>query len=177
MALLDEELVQEWLNVQGYFTIRGVKRGKLEMDILALKVDSDGARCRHIEVQVSHSPLSYITPLSKAAQKRAGTSARSAKKRSTKDLREAVKRWCALKFDDPDKRKLKKDLCDAEWTREMVVHRRAFEREIDMIRDRGVKVIEYGDILRELQKRSAHEFQAAGRDLVQFLRFKPTKRG
>ena len=33
MALLAEEIVEEWLNRQGYFTIRGVKVGVHEMDL------------------------------------------------------------------------------------------------------------------------------------------------
>ena len=33
MALLAEELVEEWLNRQGYFTIRGIKFGVHEIDL------------------------------------------------------------------------------------------------------------------------------------------------
>ena len=52
MALLAEEIVEEWLNRQGYFTIRGVKVGVHEIDLLAVKWQKDGkAECRHIEVQ------------------------------------------------------------------------------------------------------------------------------
>jgi hypothetical protein len=32
MALLAEEIVEEWLNRQGYFTIRGIKKGVHEID-------------------------------------------------------------------------------------------------------------------------------------------------
>jgi hypothetical protein len=35
VAPLAEELVEEWLNRKGYFTIRGIKVGVHEMDILA----------------------------------------------------------------------------------------------------------------------------------------------
>lgn len=35
MALLGESLVEEWLNREGFFTIRGVKHGVGEMDLLA----------------------------------------------------------------------------------------------------------------------------------------------
>ena len=37
MALLAESLVEEWLNREGYFTIRGVKHGVGEMDLLAVR--------------------------------------------------------------------------------------------------------------------------------------------
>ena len=35
MALLAEALVEEWLNRTGYFTIRGIKAGNDEIDLLA----------------------------------------------------------------------------------------------------------------------------------------------
>ena len=37
MALLAESLVEEWLNRKRFFTVRGVKLGVSEMDILAIK--------------------------------------------------------------------------------------------------------------------------------------------
>lgn len=44
--------MEEWLNRQGYFTIRGIKVGVDEIDILALKMNIDGtSECRHFEVQ------------------------------------------------------------------------------------------------------------------------------
>lgn len=36
MALLAEELVEEWLNRNGFFTIRGIKLGVQEIDLLAI---------------------------------------------------------------------------------------------------------------------------------------------
>ncbi len=36
MALLAEEVVEEWLNRNGYFTIRGIKVGVDEIDTLAI---------------------------------------------------------------------------------------------------------------------------------------------
>ena len=66
MALLAEEIVEEWLNRQGYFTIRGIKLGVHEIDLLAVKSRRQGeVECRHIEVQASIHPVSYITPLPK----------------------------------------------------------------------------------------------------------------
>ena len=37
MSLLAEEVVEEWLNRNGYFTIRGIKVGVDEIDILAIR--------------------------------------------------------------------------------------------------------------------------------------------
>jgi len=85
MALLAEEIVEEWLNRQGYFTIRGIKMGVQEIDLLAVKWRMDGkAECRHIEVQASMRPVSYISRVPKEEQK-AGRAANSAK-RSDEEL-------------------------------------------------------------------------------------------
>jgi hypothetical protein len=48
MALLAEELVEEWLNRQGCFTIRGIKIGVHEIDLLAVKHTAAGTECRRI---------------------------------------------------------------------------------------------------------------------------------
>ena len=37
MALLAESLVDEWLNRQGFFTIRGIKHGVGEIDLLGVR--------------------------------------------------------------------------------------------------------------------------------------------
>ena len=42
MSLLAEAVVEEWLNRQGYFTIRGIKLGNDEIDILAIRPLSGG---------------------------------------------------------------------------------------------------------------------------------------
>lgn len=58
MALLAEEIVEEWLNRQGYFTIRGVKIGVHEMDLLAVRFNAGAIDCRQTEVQASVRPVS-----------------------------------------------------------------------------------------------------------------------
>ena len=51
MSLMGEQLAEEWLNRQGYFTIHGVKIGTGEIDLLAVRsVDAKAAR---IEVSMS----------------------------------------------------------------------------------------------------------------------------
>jgi hypothetical protein len=72
MALLAEELVEEWLNRRGYFTIRGVKLGVHEIDLLAIRPSASGLECRHLEVQASVRPVSYITRVPKDVQKATG---------------------------------------------------------------------------------------------------------
>lgn len=61
MALLGEEVVEEWLNRRGYFTIRGIKLGVHEIDILAFRPKANGNHeSRHIEVQISTNPIAYL---------------------------------------------------------------------------------------------------------------------
>jgi hypothetical protein len=48
MALLAESLVEEWLNRKGYFTIRGLKHGLGEMDLLAVRPESAGVIGWHV---------------------------------------------------------------------------------------------------------------------------------
>ena len=50
MALLAEELVKEWLRRQGYFTIRGIRLGIHEIDLLAIKqCPNRTSEFRHVE--------------------------------------------------------------------------------------------------------------------------------
>ncbi|MGE0557802.1 MAG: hypothetical protein AB7E73_12575 [Burkholderiales bacterium] len=85
MALLAEEIVEEWLNRQGYFTIRGIKVGVHEIDLLAVKHHVDGKpECRHLEVQASMRPVSYISRVPKRDQK--NSRAKNSAKRSVEEL-------------------------------------------------------------------------------------------
>ncbi len=61
MALIAEELVEEWLNQQKYFTIRNLKSGQNEIDLLGVKLNGKSKnQLVHVEVMVSHSPMSWI---------------------------------------------------------------------------------------------------------------------
>ncbi|HNY42901.1 MAG TPA: hypothetical protein PKJ41_21030, partial [Bryobacteraceae bacterium] len=86
MSLLAEELVEEWLNRNGYFTIRGLMVGRHEIDLLAVKITDKGIERRHIEVQASTKPIGYVT-------KSPGSAASIAKRRSDDDLRQHVAEW------------------------------------------------------------------------------------
>lgn len=105
MALLAEEIVEEWLNRDGWFTIRGAKLGVHEIDILAVKLATGTVECRQVEVQVSIFPISYISRVPKAEQTN-GRSATSAKTRPIEELRIGIQEWIAKKFDHPRKKAL-----------------------------------------------------------------------
>ncbi len=69
MSLLAEEIVEEWLNRQGFFAIRGIKQGVQEIDLLAIRIRDGEIEKRHVEVQASIRPVSYVTSVSKERQK------------------------------------------------------------------------------------------------------------
>jgi len=119
MALLAEEIVEEWLNRQGYFTIRGVKLGGQEMDLLAVRFDEKGTTWRHIEVQASSRPISYVSSLAKEVQRATGRGPAHPGRREEEVLRQGIREWIEKKFDLGEKQRVKRELGGAEWTREL----------------------------------------------------------
>ncbi|MCI0428395.1 MAG: hypothetical protein L0Z46_10305 [Nitrospiraceae bacterium] len=152
MALLAEELVEEWLNRQGYFTIRGVKLRVHEMDLLAIRPGPGGIECRQIEVQASVRPVSYVTRVPKSFQEQTGRAATSMKIRSDEELRQGIREWIAKKYDHPEKKRLRQRLAPGPWSRELVVHVVKHNREIELMRKEGIKVLLLGDIVAELKR-------------------------
>jgi len=156
MALLAEELVEEWLNRQGFFTIRGLKLGVHEIDLLGIRPSPNRLECRHVEVQASVRPVSYISDLPKAVQKSTGRNPKSRKARSDDELKLGIAEFIAKKFDAPSKRALREKLVPPRcaWTRELVLHKVAFEGEVDAIRAAGITVHRLVDVVSELQRPS-----------------------
>jgi len=170
MALLGEAVVEEWLNRQGYFTIRGIKIGVHEIDILAFKPDSKGKHeCRQIEVQVSTNPVSYVSKVPKAIQKEKGVGPANAKKRTIEELRQGIQEWVKKKYDHPKKAALRKRLWPGEWTRELVVNVVKHPDELDLFREAGVTIIQFEDIVRQMQSRNPLIEAAAGNDLLTLM--------
>lgn len=169
MALLAEELVEEWLNRQGYFTIRGVKLGVHEIDLIAVRLTAGGVECRHIEVQSSVRPMSYITRVPIEVQKRTGRRAGSAKPRDDGELRQGVREWIQKKFDHPAKRRLLNALAPGPWSRELVVHVVRHEEEVSAIRDAGILVRRLVDIVADLKRGEMLIEGASGGPLVDLV--------
>ena len=175
MALLAEGIVEEWLNRQGYFTIRGIKLGVQEIDLLAVKWRPDGSvEARHIEVQASTNPVSPISQVPKTDQK-TGRAANSAK-RTPEELRNGVKEWVEKKFRRADKKDLMTRLCQAEWTSELVLNEVRRHDEVPLIAGYGVRIIWLRDIIEELLNaldgRSKQNFpikSAGGADLIDLI--------
>ena len=153
MALLAEEIVEEWLNRQGYFTIRGIRMGVQEIDLLAVKWRADGkAECRHIEVQASMRPVSYISRVPKQ-QQRAGRAANSAK-RTNEELNSGVAEWVEKKFRRSDKKGLMAKLWNGAWSSELVVNVVKSEDELKLIAGHGIKILRLNEVVSALAKDS-----------------------
>lgn len=169
MALLAEEIVEEWLNRQGYFTIRGIKTGVDEIDILAIRPtgDSDFER-RHIEVQASMRPVSYICRVPKQVQRETRRAANSAK-RTSEELVTGVAEWVESKFEKPKKLKLMQRLAPGEWTRELVIHRVKSADEVRLIQQLGITVHHLSQIVRELATTKSLVPSASGADLIDLV--------
>tara|TARA_Y100001937_G_scaffold124175_1_gene188442 strand:+ start:278 stop:817 length:540 start_codon:yes stop_codon:yes gene_type:complete len=169
MALLAEEIVEEWLNRQGYFTIRGIRLGVNEVDLVAVKF-SEGQEvvCRHIEVQASMRPVSYISKVPKAARK-TGRAPNSAA-RSEEELVEGVAEWVEGKFFAAKKRALMQTLCNGDWSSELVINNVKSEKEVGLISERGITIRRLSDIVLELNDSSKFPIKsAAGSDFIDLL--------
>lgn len=169
MALLAEELVEEWLNRHGYFTIRGVKLGVHEIDLLAVRSTPTVLECRQFEVQASIRPVSYITQVPLEVQRRSGRASGSAKIRDDDELRQGIREWIRKKFDHPDKNRLRRKIAPGPWSRELVVHVVKHDRELELIQEAGIIVHRLTDIVADLKKGGLILDGAAGAHLVDLV--------
>jgi hypothetical protein len=160
MALLDEQLVEEWLNRKNFFTIRGLKTGVDEIDLLAVKHGATANECWHVEVQVSFRPVGYV----------GGDT--NARKRTDEELRAGVEQWVDKKFTSP--RKIaKRDtvLPDAQWKYVFVHGVLRDEQELAHMQQLGVQLISYKQVLTELRDIDATQSSSAANNIVELLRF------
>jgi hypothetical protein len=169
LSRLGEEIVEEWLNRQGYFTIRGIKLGVDEIDILAIRPLPDGKiDRRHIEVQLSVRPISYICKLPKKVQRETGRAANTSK-RSSKELKEGVQEWVDKKYRKHNKRRLLESLGQGEWTEELVVHNVKSKHELELIRRHGIRILRLTRILSDLRVAKSPIKAASGSDLWELM--------
>ena len=180
MALIAEEVVEEWLNQQGFFTIRGIKVGNEEMDILAAKFEGGKLDLRHYEVQASVRPVTYVSKVTKEVQKSKNRAKTSAKGRSNQELDQTVKEWVEGKFRHPDKIKRRNQLAKGKWSYHFVIYNLRDAEELSKIKKSRIKVVTLKEILRdfealnkEMKKRKDIRkegiFTAAGRDLMDLM--------
>ena len=145
MALLAEEIVEEWLNRNGFFTIRGIKLGVHEIDLLALRVTGTQIEARHIEVQASVRPISYLCQLPKAVQQATGRKPQSTKRR------------------------IRNKLYSGEWGYELVVHHVRYPEELELIEKHGIKVHRLDDVIAEMSQGKTPIQSASGSELLELV--------
>lgn len=159
MALLAETVVEEWLMRNGYFTIRGLKLGVHEIDILAIKNDEGHWKCLHVEVQASHNPVGYVS----------GNS--NAKTRSMPELNNTVSEWIDKKYHLPKKQQVRERLGGTAKWGFMFVHGvvRHLE-ELEMIRKKGIETKPIAHVIKELLDGKYGYTTASAGDLVELIR-------
>jgi hypothetical protein len=168
MALLAESLVEEWLNRDGYFTIRGLKHGLGEMDLLAVRSQSDGVVGRHVEVTVSFRPIGYI------ARDPAGDSGRRGRyvrKRTPEQVEICARAYVDAKFRAPDKEQLRAQLWPGvSWTFHLVHGVVRYPDELEVFVREGVPCHPFHQFLSDWSRRDGRSFSgSAGGDLADII--------
>ncbi|MDZ7794915.1 MAG: hypothetical protein U5P10_14845 [Spirochaetia bacterium] len=168
MALLAEELVEEYFNRKGYFTIRGIKVGVQEIDILGTRVLVSGERENvHIEVQASIRPISYISKVPIAAQRNGRPS--NSMKRSEEELVLGVEEWVSKKFFNSKKEKLLKKLFVGTWKRILIINKVKSEAEVELIKKHRVEVLRLPGLIHDINSSTNTIKSASHADFVDLL--------
>jgi len=173
MALLAESLVEEWLNRDGYFTIRGVKHGLGEMDLLAVRSQPDGVVGRHVEVTVSFRFIGYI------ARELVGDSGRRGsyvRKRTPEQVQICARAYVDAKFRAPDKKQLRARLWPGvSWTFHLVHGVVRYSDELEVFAREGVTCHPFHQLLSDLSRRDGRSFSgSAGGDLAEIISYYKT---
>jgi hypothetical protein len=159
MALLDEEVVEYWLNNTGFFCMRGVKTGLGEIDFLAVRPLEGKLECWQVEVTVSLRPIGYIG---------GGT---SAKHRNNAEIELGVDQYIEKKYTS-DKKVAKRNeiLPNVDWQYILVCAEVRHDAELALFEQKGVRVHRYKDILKELSESKSQVNSTAG-TIVEIMRY------
>ena len=173
MALLAESLVEEWLNREGFFTIRGVRHGVREMDLIAVRPDPSRVIGWHVEVQVSFRPVGYICKLTDEIAARSGRKKTSAKERTENELHQCAAEWVHAKFNSKAKQQVRQHLWPGlTWLPYFVCAEVKDDREVEIIRKMNIHVIPFHKILYDLCLSERARFSgSAGGDLAEIVRY------
>jgi hypothetical protein len=175
MSLIAETIVEEYFNYHGYFTIRGVKKGYNEIDLLAIRVkNKNKIETIHAEVQVSEKPVKYISNLTDDIRKKLNAKSNSsARNRNEDELRICCEKWVEKKF----KNKLKQDLRNKlfpnqKWKYYLIHGKVRDERELEFIREFSVETKDIRDLIFEMSTFSLRKFgtSSTGRDIINLFK-------
>ena len=174
MALLAESLVEEWLNRAGYFTIRGVKHGVGEMDLLAVQRQLDGSVTGwHVEVQISFRPIGYIGKRTSDMVSESGGGRTSARARTPEQVDVCAREWVKAKFRAREKVQLRENLWPGiAWSFHLVHAVVREPRELKVFAAEGVACHPFHELLSVLSDRSWGAFSgSAGGDLAEIVSY------
>jgi hypothetical protein len=172
MSLLAETLVDEWLNRRGYFTVRGLKDGVSEIDLLGIRPSSNALEACHVEVQISFRPVGYISPIAKEDVAGFAKSRTSAKARPDAMLERSVAAWIEKKFTIKAKVAARERAWPGQKWQYMFVHGVVRDkRELELIAGHGVKVVPFHRVLSELEHVSASQRGGAGTDISEIVEY------
>lgn len=175
MALLAESLVDEWLNRKGFFTVRGIKHGVGEIDLLGVRPNPhmSALEAWHVEVQASFRPVSYIAPLPEKAVEGFAKSRTSAKVRSSELIEKAAAAWVEKKFTSKSKRVVREAAWPGMAWKYILVHAAVkWPAELEAIAHNGVEVIPLYLVLQELGRSDISGIRgSAGTDLSEIIEY------
>lgn len=174
MALLAEALVEEWLNRRRFFTIRGVRQGVDEIDLLAVQYrEAQQPEAWHVESQVSFRPIGYITPLARELARELGKKSTSVVRRTDQQLEQCAAAWVRKKFHAKRKVDTRESLWPgAEWQFVVVHGTVKYPAELEVIAAQGVTLLPLSTILQELCTVGSSLFTGtAGGDLAELIAF------
>ena len=155
MARAAETIVEEWLNRRGYFTIRSLKEGRTECDLLAFSPkDSDAV---HVEVNVSINPIGWIGKKNLAGEKLPG-----GKDRTDEQVEGGIKNYVDKKYRSAKAIELRERLWPnhGNW-RFTYVHGKLNypERELPCLEKEGIEVRSVIKLLEELKSDNSLPFE------------------
>lgn len=176
MAALAEQLVDEWLNRQGFFTIRGVKQGVNEIDLLGIrpsKTEIGQLEAWHVEVQISFNPVSYISKLSPSQIEELGAKSKnSSKKRPPIFLEQTVSHWVLGKFKSLRKQQMREGCWPGlDWKPHFVHANAKHPEELELIAKQGITLIEFSQVLKDLRNAEAAYKGNSGTDIVDIISY------
>ncbi len=174
MSLLAESLVEEWLNRKGFFTIRGIKHGVGELDLLGIHRESNGSVTGwHVEAQVSFRPIGYVTKLTKEMARASGRARGTAKQRTPEEIEACVHEWVNDKFTSKAKQRVRESLWSGvNWSFHLVHGVVREPKELEFFEREAVVCHPFNQLLDELSDRSDRTYSgSAGGDLAEIVAY------
>jgi hypothetical protein len=149
----------EWFNRHGCFTVRGVKHGLGEMDLLAVRPQSDGVVGWDVEVTVSFRPIGYIAREPAGDSRGKGSYVR---KRTSEQVRAYARDWVEAKFRSTDKAQLRSELWPGvRWSFHLVHGVVRYPLKLEVLTSEGVTCHPFHQLLSDLSQCDDRSFSGS----------------